>query len=423
MLNQPPGSEFGRLELLLPRPSPIAAAFLRTESELRPIFEAMMLLGVFSSAYFTNSCSSSLVQRRGAGRLLSLDICSVIPVPPEIVGPFQHFGRGRNVGGKEAAGQTISDMIATGSSHMESRNPAISNDLFAGSYLDRRADERARADWLELARADPDTLFLALQGTAALVTGSQVQAELSFLRAGDPLVGAALTSAGATILLGWFRGRRCVLLDVEAVADAALLPPHARFEELRPLAAAFAADEAGLFAYARALAHWHGTHRHCSRCGASVEVTRAGHALRCSSCAHEIFPRLDPAVIVLVSDGKLALLGRQASWPPQRYSTIAGFMEPGESLEDAVRREVLEETGVTLQRIEYFASQPWPFPASLMLGFNAHALTGQQPVTHDGELEDARWFAREDVHAGRVLLPPRESISRRLIEHWLAAEA
>jgi NAD+ diphosphatase len=344
-------------------------------------------------------------------------------LPPEIVTTFHHFGRGRNVGGKEAAGQTISDMIATGKLHMESRNSAFSNNLFAGSYLDRRAEERSRPDWLGLACADPDTAFLALQGTAALVSGDDSQVRLLFLRGEDPLVGTALACGAAASLLGWFRGVRCVLLELATDSSAAPLPPLTRFAELRPLAAVFPADEAALFAYARALTHWHATHRHCNRCAARLELTRAGHALRCAACAHEIFPRIDPAIIVLVSDGELALLGRQASWPPQRYSTIAGFMEPGESLEDAVRREVFEEAGITLQRIEYFASQPWPFPASLMLGFNAHALAGQQPLTHDGELEDARWFARDDLRAGRVLLPPRESISRRLIEHWLGADA
>jgi NAD+ diphosphatase len=130
------------------------------------------------------------------------------------------------------------------------------------------------------------------------------------------------------------------------------------------------------------------------------------------------FPRLDPAIIVLVHDGSRALLGRQASWPPGRYSTIAGFVEPGESLEDAVRREVLEETGVTTRQIAYHSSQPWPFPSSLMLGFIATA-SETLPVLHDGELEDARWFARAQLLSGDVLLPPRHAISRRLIDNWL----
>jgi NAD+ diphosphatase len=139
-----------------------------------------------------------------------------------------------------------------------------------------------------------------------------------------------------------------------------------------------------------------------------------------SSCRHEQFPRLDPAIIVLVSDGEQALLGRQASWPVGRYSTIAGFVEPGESLEDAVAREVLEETGIEVDRVEYHSSQPWPFPASLMLGFTAHAVTTGVHL-RDQELEDARWFTRAALTSDGALLPPRQSISYRLIEDWFDA--
>jgi len=140
------------------------------------------------------------------------------------------------------------------------------------------------------------------------------------------------------------------------------------------------------------------------------------------SCAQEYFPRIDPAIIVLVSDGERALLGRQASWPPRRYSTIAGFVEPGESLEDAVVREVAEETGVPVTDVRYHSSQPWPFPSSVMLGFQARAPAGSE-VRLGGELEDARWFTREQVQAGEALTPPTQSISWRLIESWLKGSA
>ena len=139
-----------------------------------------------------------------------------------------------------------------------------------------------------------------------------------------------------------------------------------------------------------------------------------------ASCRTEQFPRIDPAIIVLVSDGERALLGRQAAWAPGRYSTIAGFVEPGESLEDAVVREVFEEAGIRADRIEYHSSQPWPFPSSLMLGFTAQALTTQIQL-HDEELEDARWFTRAELAAGAIVLPPRQSISFSLIEHWFDA--
>ena len=143
--------------------------------------------------------------------------------------------------------------------------------------------------------------------------------------------------------------------------------------------------------------------------------------MRCSKegCAQEYFPRLDPAIIVLVTDGERALLGRQATWPAGRYSTIAGFVEPGESLEDAVAREVMEETGVPVTGACYDSSQPWPFPASVMIGFRAWAHS-RDPVRVDGELEDARWFTREEIRAGgTTLLPFSHSISRRLIVTWL----
>ena len=139
-----------------------------------------------------------------------------------------------------------------------------------------------------------------------------------------------------------------------------------------------------------------------------------------STCGTEFFPRIDPAIIVLVSDGERALLGRQASWAPGRYSTIAGFVEPGESLEDAVAREVLEETGVSVAHARYHSSQPWPFPSSLMLGFIARAVNTDIAL-NDAELEDARWFTRGQIAAGEAVLPPPTSISHRLIANWFDA--
>jgi NAD+ diphosphatase len=155
-------------------------------------------------------------------------------------------------------------------------------------------------------------------------------------------------------------------------------------------------------------------------CGARTIATRAGHILVCSNaaCAQELFPRIDPAIIVLVSDGERALLGRQASWPPRRYSTIAGFVEAGESLEDAVEREVAEETGVAVTGLRYDSSQPWPFPSSLMIGFQATAAADSR-VRVGGELQDARWFTRAQINSGEALAPPSQSISWRLIETWL----
>jgi NAD+ diphosphatase len=286
--------------------------------------------------------------------------------------------------------------------------------LFAGAYLDRRAEARLREDWLEQARGDSGTLYIAMRQAAALVHAAD-SSRIAFLPGSDPRV-AGTTDPDRLLLLGWYQEQRCVLVDL--APDLALEGPGETFTELRPLASELPASEAGLLAYARALHIWRATHRYCSRCGTPNIGTRAGHARHCPNCDSEEFPRIDPAVIVLVHDGDRALLGRQASWQPGRYSTIAGFVEPGESLEDAVRREVREETGVEAGSINYHSSQPWPFPASLMLGFTAQA-RHTDPVMHDGELEDARWFTREDINAGRITLPPRDAISRRLIDHWL----
>jgi NAD+ diphosphatase len=290
---------------------------------------------------------------------------------------------------------------------------------FAGPYLDRRAELREAADWLDEARADAATLYVVGRGTAQLVYPEPEPPRIAFLSGEHPVVRAA--SDAQLTLLGWFRGVRSVFVDLDPAAfpgDEPAWLPGARFLELRPLANTMSPDEGGLLAYVRALTVWRARHRFCGVCGSPMHPVRAGHVLECASCGNESFPRIDPAIIVLVSDGERALLGRQASWPAGRYSTIAGFVEPGESLEDAVAREVFEETNVRVSRANYHSSQPWPFPSSLMVGFHASAEPGGE-VRVSGELEDARWFTREELLKGPPLLPPSQSISYRLITTWL----
>ena len=290
--------------------------------------------------------------------------------------------------------------------------------FFAGPYIDRRAEEREQADWARAALEDPRTLYLLGSGTRHLVyTGAQPR--IAFLE-GEVATVFGRTDPSRLVLLGWFRERRCVLVDLGDEMSLEL-PRHASFEELRPLSPLLGSDEAALLAYARALSVWRTRQRYCGACGAPTVPQRAGHCMRCSNegCAHEFFPRLDPAIIVLVTDGERALLGRQATWAPGRYSTIAGFVEPGESLEDAVAREVMEETGVPVSGARYDSSQPWPFPASIMIGFRAWARPGS-PVRVNGELEHARWFTRQEIRAGGApFLPFAHSISHRLIVTWL----
>ena len=192
--------------------------------------------------------------------------------------------------------------------------------------------------------------------------------------------------------------------------------------DLRSAAARWPALPASVFAQARALLHWQQRNRFCGSCGHALALVRAGFCARCSQCGLEHYPRTDPAIIVAVSDGERLLLGRQASWPEKRWSVLAGFMEPGESLEQTVAREVMEEAGVRIRECRYAGSQPWPFPSALMLGF--HALAEPQPVSVGAELQDARWFSarelREQSASGELLLSPSLSISRWLMDDWLA---
>jgi NAD+ diphosphatase len=291
--------------------------------------------------------------------------------------------------------------------------------FFAGPYIDRRAEAREDAGWLEAARADPATLYLVGQGTAQLVR-SKTDPRIEFLSNDHPIVRGA--DPAQFSLLGWFHGTRCVLINLEP-DSAVSVPEGAAFEELRPLSPLLRGDDAGLLAYARALTIWRSRHHFCGLCGKPTVPERAGHVIRCTNevCRHEFFPRLDPAIIVLVTDGERALLGRQASWPPGRFSTIAGFVEPGESLEDAVVREVMEETAVQVTSANYDSSQPWPFPSSLMVGFHATAEPGGV-VQVSGELESAAWFTREEVESGGTMVPPSHAISYRLISAWLKGQ-
>ena len=295
---------------------------------------------------------------------------------------------------------------------MERRN------IFAGPYLDRTAHLRQDPAWFETALSDPRSRAVPVWQSRNLVTEGEIAtAVLLELSALPP----NLATSDHLILLGRFGDRHCFAYEIEAIAPPRLAG-GAGFEDLRLLASRLTAEEAGLLAYARAMVTWRRRHRFCGNCGGSTLASRAGHALVCSnaSCRAEQFPRIDPAIIVLVSDGERALLGRQAAWAPGRYSTIAGFVEPGESLEDAVVREVLEETGIHADQIVYHSSQPWPFPASLMLGFTANAAS-TEVSRRDEELEDARWFTRSELATGSVILPPRQSISFSLIEHWFDA--
>jgi NAD+ diphosphatase len=287
---------------------------------------------------------------------------------------------------------------------------------FSSALLERRSETRAGADWLTRALQDRECRFVIGRGALHLVT-TETQSTIAWQTATHAWVRNA--DASQFSLLGWYRGICHVL--VETLDDAQPLPANTTFSELRPLLNLFDDGETRLLLCARALSLWRARHRHCGVCGVPTAPRNAGHSVRCtnSDCGTEFFPRIDPAVIMLVHDDDHVLLGRQAAWPAGRYSTLAGFVEVGESLEDAVIREVFEDTGVRVEQPHYHASQAWPFPSSLMLGYHAAGKRG--PITLDGELEDARWFSAADVEGNLVLLPPSFTIARQLLAHWFQA--
>lgn len=248
----------------------------------------------------------------------------------------------------------------------------------------------------------------------------------------------ALDPEGSAILLGFAEDKPYFAIDLSLLAEPEIQARIAglqgggpvdaklpRFADLRDVGPLIGHQPGAILAYARGLTFWHERHKFCGVCGSPTLAVEGGHVRRCSNeaCKAQHFPRTDPAVIMLVTDGDRVLLGRQKIWPPGQHSILAGFVEPGESLEDAVAREVEEEVGLKVRDIRYQSSQPWPFPASIMLGFTCVA-DSVEPRVNTDELESARWFTREEIRNcpenDTFRLPRRVSISRRLIEDWKA---
>ena len=279
--------------------------------------------------------------------------------------------------------------------------------------VDRVTEKRTDTAWLEAAWADPRTRVLVVSHGQALVRLDDEHALLVF-------AAPAQAPAGTRFMLGQ---------DADGVAyfgvSADLPPPPegTRAASLREVGTLLGDRDAGLFTHAVALANWHDTHTHCPLDGTPTVPDPGGHSTRCPADGSEHFPRTDPAVIMLVTDpDDRALLARNVAWPGRRVSILAGFVDPGESAEHAVIREVAEETQIKVTNVRYVGSQPWPMPRSLMLGFRADAPAGQAIVVDEEEIAEAYWFSREEllaaIGAREIALPPPVSIARRIIEAW-----
>jgi NAD+ diphosphatase len=307
--------------------------------------------------------------------------------------------------------------------------PATRHNAYTGSPIDRAANRRDDAGFIAAALADPATLFAPVWRAKSLLRGVEAGApEAVFL---TTLAAAAMGIAQRPhAFLGLWGERAVFALDLSAEDDPAPLLAElggVAFIDLRQVAGQLDPLEASVLAHARGLMHWRTRHGFCGVCGGVCAPRSAGNAMACTQCGAAHFPRTDPAVIMLVSHRdaggeERCLLAHSHRFPMVKmYSTLAGFVEPGESLEEAVAREVFEEAGVRVRDVTYHSSQPWPFPSSIMLGFTAVA--DDPTLTVDGEeLEDARWFTRgelRDIDALGLRLPRIDSIARRLIEDWI----
>lgn len=313
--------------------------------------------------------------------------------------------------------------------------PTLSGLTLARAVVPRAGEQRTDPAWFEKAWADPASKVIVVGAAQALVRTDEAGVRLELhepaaalaigeLAIGELAIGELAGAAAERILLG---------TDEFGTVFLGLLLPNTPTNadgvealDLRQVGALLDDRDAGLLVHAVALWHWHTTHQFCPRCGSRTRTSNGGHVRTCELDGSEHYPRSDPAVIVLVesADGR-CLLGRQKRWPPKRYSCFAGFVEPGESAEQALARELGEEAGITISAFAYRGSQPWPFPRSLMLGYRALAAsTDARPDGH--EIEELGWYSREElsaaIAAGDVLLPPGVSIARRLVEDWFGAE-
>lgn len=299
---------------------------------------------------------------------------------------------------------------------------------FTGNPLDRASEKRTDAAWIEAARRAPASLILPLWRLQPFLVGeaaSQIGARLGMFEPG--LCDGLAAPNAPCVFLGLDKDRAVFALDLSEAADPQSGGPLAglgRFSEARAAAMALPAGEAAILGQAKAMVDWHQRHGFCARCGAATTLVDAGYRRHCSACGADHFPRTDPVVIMLAISGDRCLVGRGKQFPPGMYSALAGFIEPGETIEEAVRRELKEESGIETGSVTYKFNQPWPFPSSLMIGCFAEALTTELQVD-ENELAEARWIEKglaRAIFEGRRIeglwLPPPIAIAHHLIKTW-----
>ncbi|MBP8246418.1 MAG: NAD(+) diphosphatase [Phenylobacterium sp.] len=295
---------------------------------------------------------------------------------------------------------------------------------FAGNPLDRASDRRSDADWIAAQRAHADAMTVALWKGEALVEAGKEGERLAYLN----LAMAEDAAGHEGLFLGLWKDAPIFAIDFAGSADpcAGPLSGLGRFQEMRGAGMILPGPEAGLAATAKSLFDWHEYHPFCSKCGHASEVVDGGWKRLCPSCRTEHFPRVNPVTIMLPVFEDRCLLGRQAAWPTGRMSALAGFLEPGESIEEACARELMEEAGLTATRVAYHSSQPWPFPSNLMIGLIAE-VSDDDARPDQTELESVRWFTRDEMRKvltnekgwDGVLPPPPLAIARTLLDAWV----